>query len=430
MFLAWLITRFLLPSSQIRTLLNKAPLRSTLTPDSAVQSLLSLRRIYISASPGDLVAVVGPVGSGKSTLLNGILGECRAITGDVSLAGRVAYVSQKAFIMNATLRDNVTFSKPFDQAKYDAAIYACALGPDIDVLPGGDMCEIGEKGINLSGGQKARVALARAVYHEADVYLLDDPLSAVDAHVGKHLFNKCIVDRLLRGGDKTVILVTNALQFLNHQEVNKIVVLEGGAIKEEGTYDELMSKEGGSFSTLLNTYREKSSESMGSSSRNSSKVDLTAEVSAKKPGSPKKSASASEGTTKGKLMTSELKERETGEVTRAVYLLWARSLGGYHVATLILSAFFGTEVLNIIARWWLSYWSEHGEDETSHQGKFLGVYTAINLTIVLSMFVRQLFLYLKSLHAAKVLYNGLLKTMLRAPMSFFDTTPLGRILNR
>ena len=104
---------------------------------------------------------------------------------------------------------------------------------------------------------QARVALARAVYHEADVYLLDDPLSAVDAHVGKHLFNKCIVDCLLKGCDKTVILVTNALQFLNHQLVNKIIVLEGGAIKEEGTYDELMGKEGGSFSTLLKTYREK-----------------------------------------------------------------------------------------------------------------------------------------------------------------------------
>jgi len=151
--------------------------------------------------------VVGSVGSGKSTLLSGILGEARCLSGSVKASGKIAYVSQKSFIMNDTVRANITFSNDYDEARYNGVVSSCALGPDLKSLPAGDGTEIGEKGINLSGGQKARVSLARAVYAEADLYLLDDPLSAVDAHVGSHLFNECIVKL-----DGAVVLVTNALQ--------------------------------------------------------------------------------------------------------------------------------------------------------------------------------------------------------------------------
>ncbi|GMH62121.1 hypothetical protein TL16_g03408 [Triparma laevis f. inornata] len=402
-------------------------------PDPKLSSLLSLRRIHLHAPPGSLIAVVGPVGSGKSTLLNGILGECRSLTGSVSLPSHVSYVSQKSFIMNDTLRNNITFSKPYDPERYQDAIYKCALTHDLTVLPSGDQTEIGEKGINLSGGQKARVALARAVYHDADVVLLDDPLSAVDAHVGKHIFKECIVNGLLAKGDKSVILVTNALQFLNSDKVSKIIVLENGAVKEEGKYNELMNNVGGTFSTMLNNYRDKSAESMGS--RSNSKLDLVGvgeELEGEEPEAVEKSEKRNEEELKkeGKIITSELKERETGSVTKDVYLLWARALGGYHTAIMILLSYIGVEMLNVSARWWLSYWSEHGDSENSNQGQFLGVYAGINAIIVISMFVRQLHLYLKSLRAAKTLFNELLTTILRAPMSFFDTTPLGRILNR
>jgi len=155
----------------------------------------SLANINVNIPSGSLVAVVGQVGCGKSTLLSALLGETEKLDGKVNVKGSVAYVPQQAWIQNATLRENILFGRTFDSKRYAKAIYTCALQTDLDILPGGDLTEIGEKGINLSGGQKQRVSLARAVYFNADVYLLDDPLSAVDSHVGKHIFDKVIGPR-------------------------------------------------------------------------------------------------------------------------------------------------------------------------------------------------------------------------------------------
>ena len=231
-------------------------------------SLLSLRRVCMNCQPGDFVAVVGGVGAGKSTLINSILGEGRPLTGsELAVKGKLGAFLQTPFIMNETVRENILFGHTgnIDEERYQLALKVCSLSHDLKLLPHGDKTEIGEKGITLSGGQKARVALARAVYHDADIYLLDDPLAAVDAHVGKDLFNKCIVDELLLGKSKvntleqkgeqtqdvanyshgwtdmllgrspsklgaddgasparrnsTVILVTNALQHLSHPMV-------------------------------------------------------------------------------------------------------------------------------------------------------------------------------------------------------------------
>ena len=423
-------------------------------------NVLSLRRVCLSVNPGDLVAIVGSVGSGKSTLVNGLLGECRALAGQVSVKGKVAYVAQKPFIMNDTLRNNVTFSNCFEEGRYQRAIEACALASDLRVLPGGDLCGIGEKGINLSGGQKARVSLARALYDKADIYLLDDPLSAVDAHVGKHLFDECILGELLDNSDRKssgeapcgVVLVTNALQFLNHSRVTKIVVLEGGVIQEEGSFEELMSRKGGGFYKLYNNYIESSSESMGA--QQTSKADAGgvqgiadeayAEVSDAGAvcndgrSNRRESSSAAEADAQGtKLMTDEMKERETGDVRREVYLLWIKSMGGWSTVFFIVLSYIGVEGMNIAGRWWLTYWSEqsssaHSSHSHNHptQGQFLGVYSAINIAVALAMFVRMLYLYLSSLRAAKAIFMQLVNTILRAPMSFFDTTPLGRISNR
>ena len=151
-----------------------------------------LKNINLSLSKGSLTALVGQVGTGKSSLLSALLGEINKVEGSVHLSGEIAYVSQQPWIQNRSLRDNILFGKKYIKHKYDDVIHACALDSDIDILPNGDLTEIGEKGINLSGGQKQRVALARAVYNNADVYLLDDPLSAVDAHVGKHIFDVVI----------------------------------------------------------------------------------------------------------------------------------------------------------------------------------------------------------------------------------------------
>ncbi|CAG8651559.1 27572_t:CDS:10, partial [Gigaspora margarita] len=194
-----------------------------------------LRKINISIPRGKLIAIVGPVGSGKSSLLSALIGEMKRIKGEVIFSGNVGYCPQAAWIQNATLRDNITFGLPFNYEKYQQVIKECCLEPDLRMLSSGDLSEIGEKGINLSGGQKQRVNVARAVYYNADIILLDDPLSAVDAHVGRYLFTNCIKGALVK---KTRLLVTHHLHYL--PQVDYIICMEDGEIAEQGTYEELM----------------------------------------------------------------------------------------------------------------------------------------------------------------------------------------------
>ncbi|KAJ8316169.1 hypothetical protein KUTeg_006183 [Tegillarca granosa] len=210
----------------------------------------ALKNINVEVKKGKLVAVVGQVGAGKSSLFSAFLGEMDKLEGHVSMSGTVAYVPQQAWIQNATLRDNILFGKSFDETKYNKVLDACSLRSDLEVLSGGDMTEIGEKGINLSGGQKQRVNLARAVYNNSDVYLMDDSLSAVDSHVGKHIFENVIGENgLLR--NKTRILITHGVHWL--PMVDSIIVLTNGEISECGTYDQLLDHDG-AFAQFLKTY--------------------------------------------------------------------------------------------------------------------------------------------------------------------------------
>lgn len=207
-----------------------------------------LRNINLQLKTNTLTAVVGTVGSGKSSLISAFLGEMDKISGKVNTFGSVAYVSQQAWIQNATLKDNILFGQPLNNALYQKIIEACALKPDLDILPGGDMTEIGEKGINLSGGQKQRISLARAVYANADIYFLDDPLSAVDSHVGKHIFDKVIGPQgILK--NKTRVLVTHGVTYL--PQTDKIVVIKDGEISESATYRELLDRKGAFAEFLL-----------------------------------------------------------------------------------------------------------------------------------------------------------------------------------
>ncbi|KHN70623.1 Multidrug resistance-associated protein 1 [Toxocara canis] len=214
-------------------------------------SELTLKDINLNIKKGELVAVVGSVGSGKSSLLSAMLGEMDRQSGEVAISGSVAYVPQQAWIQNMSLRDNITFNKSYVPEFYDTVIDACALGPDLATLPAGDSTEIGEKGINLSGGQKQRVSLARAVYSDSDIMLLDDPLSAVDAHVGKHIFEHVIATNggLLAG--KTRILVTHGLHYL--RRCDQVIVMKDGTISEIGTYEQLMASEG-AFADFLEEF--------------------------------------------------------------------------------------------------------------------------------------------------------------------------------
>ena len=371
-------------------------------------SLLSLRRVSMHCKPGDFIAVVGSVGSGKSTLINSLLGEGRPLTGsELAYKGNLGVFLQTPFIMNDTVKNNILFghiSGSIDDERYQLAVKVCSLAHDLEMLSAGDQTEIGEKGITLSGGQKARVALARAVYHDAEIYLLDDPLAAVDAHVAKDLFHNCIVNELLlgknktkkgtqvstdvkRGRNATVILVTNALQYLNHPMVDKIICLDDGCVEEVGTYAELSSDPNSKFASYLSTIAETGKASDGQDPVNKEDenvlldddegsengFDTSDEPDVAKivePSPPRKmslnrklsSTLADEAKVEdgGALMSDEFKERVIGSVSRQVYINWAKAAGGINVAMFILSLFVFVEALSVASKWWLTHWSQNG----------------------------------------------------------------------
>ncbi|KAI1315640.1 hypothetical protein EDD11_000533 [Mortierella claussenii] len=198
----------------------------------------TLKFISMSVRPGELVAIVGDVGSGKSSTLAAIMGQIKLRAGEREVHGSLAYVPHDAWLVNATLKENILFGSPFNRQKYNDILRVCALNRDLNLLSAGDETEIGERGINLSQGQRQRVSLARAVYSDADIMLLDDPLSGMDAQIGKHIFQECIKGYLV---SKTVVFVTNQLQHLG--DCDHIIVMKAGSVEVQGTFDELMAKD-------------------------------------------------------------------------------------------------------------------------------------------------------------------------------------------
>ena len=238
-----------------------------------------LSGINLNIPKGSLVAIVGQVGSGKSSLLHAMLGEMDLksgiITQDQNL--KVAYVAQQAWIQNLTLKDNILFAEAFNRRKYTDTISSCALTADLEMLSNGDQTEIGENGINLSGGQKQRVSLARAVYSESDIYLLDDPLSAVDSHVAKHIFEHVLHSQTGVLKDKTRVIATNALHIL--KDVDYIVVLKEGQIAEQGTYQALLDGKQGFADYLAKYLNEDSSTTKVEKSDNTQVSERSSSVS-------------------------------------------------------------------------------------------------------------------------------------------------------
>ncbi|XP_071950814.1 ATP-binding cassette sub-family C member 5-like [Antedon mediterranea] len=219
--------------------------RTSVNTDHNINTLFD---INFNVKKGELVGICGSVGSGKSSLLSALLGQMDIYSGFLATRGLFAYVAQEAIILNDTLKENILFGNEFNQQKYDSAIFNSCLSHDISILPSGDETEIGERGINLSGGQKQRVSLARAMYAERDIYLLDDPLSAVDVHVGQHIFTHCVKGALQ---NKTILFVTHQLQYLKH--CDRVVMLDCGTVIESGTFEKLMDDEQ-EFSSLINKY--------------------------------------------------------------------------------------------------------------------------------------------------------------------------------
>uniref|UniRef100_A0A4W4EQU7 ATP-binding cassette, sub-family C (CFTR/MRP), member 3 n=1 Tax=Electrophorus electricus TaxID=8005 RepID=A0A4W4EQU7_ELEEL len=357
---------------------------------------------------GSLLAVVGHVGCGKSSLVSALLGEMENLEGEISVRGSVAYVPQQAWIQNATLRDNILFGKPYVEQKYRCVLNACALTPDLDVLPGGDQTEIGEKGINLSGGQRQRVSLARALYSEADIYLLDDPLSAVDAHVAKHIFDNVIgPEGALRG--KTRILVTHGISFL--PQVDNILVLVEGTVSEMGSYQDLL-KQNGAFAEFL---------------RNYSLEDIIEDDDVMEVLLDEEESFPDDALSNHTDMVDN--EPAVNEVKFSVYWDYAKAVGPL-LSLFICFLYAGQSAAAIGANIWLSQWTNDADDSARQENVHMrvGVYAALGISQGMAQV--EVLKGSKLHQSPKSLHQGLLDNKFHTPQAFFDTTPIGRIINR
>lgn len=371
-----------------------------------------LDAIDLAVSRRELLAVVGSVGSGKTSLLAAMAGDMRRTSGSIKMAAKLAYCPQYAWIQNATLRENIVFGKPFDPAWYAAVVEACALQQDIDMLPDGDLTEIGERGITVSGGQKQRLNIARAIYFNPDIVLMDDPLSAVDAHVGKHLFDKAI-SGLLKG--KCRVLATHQLHVL--EKVDRVLWMEEGRIQAIGTFDELMHNNLGFAEMMSKISTEKKEE----------QVDKCAEsddIEEEEKGE-KEEEEAKKAPTKA-LMRAE--ERAVSSVSWNVYSAYIRASGSILVLPLVLGLLVLGQSGNILTTLWLSWWTSDSYHMSN--GDYIGIFAVLGFSQAFFIFLFSYSLTLAGTKASRVLMRKAMQAALRAPMSFFDTTPLGRIINR
>jgi ABC-type multidrug transport system fused ATPase/permease subunit len=446
----------------------------------------ALAGVTFAVPKGQLWAVVGPVGVGKSALCAALLGELAPAPGAVAtVAGSVAYVAQTAWVLNATLKANVVFAgdshaggggaalggagraesgqmaggdaaaRCLDEDFYARVLDACALRADLAALPAGDATEIGERGINLSGGQKARVSLARAAYMRADVVVLDDPLSALDAEVGKAVFSRVIGGGGVMGG-ATRLLVTNALQFL--PECDGVLLLEaapGGAARlaAAGTYAELLAASA-PFRALIDAYGQMAGGDEGAAGAVSSGGGNEKKAAGDAvPGAPAAAAAAaaaaaspsaaapSPGISKPgvgekgaavagvKLMSEE--DKREGAVSGAFYMRYIRAGGPLWLTVPILAlAFLCMQLSQLVSQWWLTFWTSDAYYLLHPLGFYMGVFFALGAASAVFAFTRVTTTALMGISASRALHGWLLRAVLAAPMSFFDTTPVGRLISR
>uniref|UniRef100_A0A8C7IGV6 Multidrug resistance-associated protein 1 n=1 Tax=Oncorhynchus kisutch TaxID=8019 RepID=A0A8C7IGV6_ONCKI len=386
---------------------------------------------------GSLVAVVGHVGSGKSSLLSALLGEMEKLEGSVSVKGSVAYVPQQAWIQNATLKDNIVFGQERKESWYHRVVEACALLPDLEILPAGDGTEIGEKGVNLSGGQKQRVSLARAVYCDCAVYLLDDPLSAVDAHVGKHIFEKVVGPQgVLK--DRTRVLVTHGLSFLPQADL--ILVMVEGEITERGSYLELMARDG-AFAEFLRTYANKEQEDDESGDicyLHHHHQQLASYISTLYQNHTSTSAVRTEGEVLGKKAKNaevgritEADKANTGRVKLSVFWEYMKAIGVV-LSCVSIFLFFSHHFASLFSNYWLSLWTDDpvvNGTQPSREMR-LGVYGALGASQGIAVFCYSISVSIGGILASRYLHQSMLYNVLRSPMSFFERTPSGNLVNR
>ncbi|GLJ44146.1 hypothetical protein SUGI_0920790 [Cryptomeria japonica] len=413
-----------------------------------------LKNINLDVRPSSLIAVVGRVGSGKSAFLSCILGEMEKVTGTVKVSGSVAYVAQSAWIQNCTIQDNILFGKDMDYARYKNTLKVCALDNDLSQMANGDKTEIGERGINLSGGQKQRIQVARAYYQSADIYLLDDIFSALDAHTGTHLFKECIRGALK---DKTVVLVTHQVEFL--READLIIVMNEGCIISSGTYNELSLD--ANFGALVNAHRKalddvtvkcdsdcytdreddicQQSCSIETGPSTSVNPSLQKQVGGnvlpnqglvelkKEACDMKEMENESDGHCASTLIDEE--ERAVGRVNMSIYLAyWTMSFQGLHVIVLVVIQICW-QALQILSDFWLAFFTSEGKASMKPR-RFISIYSYLAFGSGFFVLIRTLLIAFSGLRTAQKFYVNMLNSVFQASMSFFDTTPSGRILTR
>uniref|UniRef100_A0A674EG61 Cystic fibrosis transmembrane conductance regulator n=1 Tax=Salmo trutta TaxID=8032 RepID=A0A674EG61_SALTR len=405
------------------------------------QDAPSLQNLSLTVKSEQLVAVIGPVGAGKSSLLSTILGELPHDKGVLKVKGQLTYASQQPWVFPGTIRSNILFGKELHPQKYEKVLRACALKRDMELLPDGDLTLIGDRGATLSGGQKARVNLARAVYQDADIYLLDDPLSAVDAEVGRHLFEQCICGILK---NKPRILVTHQLQYL--QSADQILVLKEGHMVARGTYSELQ-RSGVDFTSLLKREEEGpqapgvETESRSPRSRTLSQNSVVSHTSSIR--------SVKDGTEQlpVELVQTVVEEsRSEGTIGVGLYVKYLKAGANILVLIGVVLLQFLAQAAYVLQDWWLAYWA--GEQEklnvngtvTVQNGVnvteelnldfYLGIYAGLTGATLIFGFARSLLMFNVLVKAAQSLHNRMFNSILRTPVRFFDINPIGRVLNR
>ena len=385
-----------------------------------------LHDLDIRIAKGTLTAVVGPVGSGKSSLLLALLGELHpvppAAASDARLAprrrlvGRCAYAPQEAWVLNATLRDNILLRRGVDEKRYSDVLDACCLRPDLATLPAGDGTEVGERGVTLSGGQRSRLALARAVYSRPSVLLLDDPLAAVDAGTSRHLVEQCLRGPLLEGS--TRLLVTHSPAVL--QLCDSVLLLQRGRVIYHGPPQTVQSPErplsAAGALALPPAAAAALRRSLDEESVPLSLDDMPAAAAAA-PAEPAVTHTLVKGEAGGE-----------GEVTWQTYTAYYHAAGGFPVALAITLAYIMQGAVALLTYLWLAWWSDNTYNLSTAVN--IGVFAALVGGSAAMSLARARGLTAAMLRASSSLHDSVLEHVLRSPVSFFDSTPVGRILNR
>ncbi|KAH8278915.1 hypothetical protein KR018_011001 [Drosophila ironensis] len=396
----------------------------------------TLEDINLQLGRRKLVAVIGPVGAGKSSLIQAVLGELPAESGHLRVGGSYSYAAQEPWLFTGTVRQNILFGLDWDKHRYRTVIKKCALERDFELLPYGDKTIVGERGASLSGGQKARISLARAVYRRADIYLLDDPLSAVDTHVGRHLFDQCMRGYLR---SELVILVTHQLQFL--EQADLIVIMDKGRISAMGTYSS-MKRSGLDFAQLL-TAPNKTDDlldeaelapgdggdllNVPSASRRGSKVS--------RPSTRNNSFTSLSSMAESMAQEAALQLQETrveGKIGLGLYKEYLTSGSSWFMIFFMVFLCLATQILCSSADFFLAYWVDKNSDEADINTDPADMYyfAALNIAVVVFTITRTMLFYKMAMRSSTQLHNAMYQGITRAAMYFFNTNPSGRILNR